>query len=538
MMRWRWSYLLLVCVLLVGASCADDSLDPEPNDKEAIGSDLSGGLDLPDPLESDGPLPAYQTQAEVDEAGKADALDVRGSYESIYGVTRAPSGRVRAMAEWEPSDGVLVAWQDGMDGFIVNLIGSLHRAAPVYVVTPDLSYSRSLENYFARVGFDTSRIHFFEYANDAFWTRDFGPITVELGDGTPAFVDMGYYWNRRRDDAVPTLLGSFFDVPVYRPPLSTEGGNFMTNGEGLCAVTEWMLEENPRYSSQSLANEMADYLGCSQLVILERMSGEGTGHIDMFAKFTGPNTVLVGEYDPRVDPTNAAILDRNAERLASLRLADGSRLRVVRIPMPDHYYDVYPSFTNSLLLNGTAFVPTYRNASHLEQAAVNAYLEALPDGYEVVLIDSTDVIQIGGAIHCTAMAFNVGRSHGSSSQPAPTTPPSTTERFATSPDAPIQDGQVTPSTIRVASDVSGWVDGSIEVAVDIRHSYVGDLLLTLEHEGRRVVLFDGSGPGQDLHQRFATDAFRDTSYAGDWILYVADRATRDEGRLESWSVAF
>lgn len=119
-------------------------------------------------------------------------------------------------------------------------------------------------------------------------------VAVDLADGGAGFVDARYYHDRRRDDAVPTLLSRTLDVPVYRPDLMTAGGNF-------------------------------------------------TGHVDMFAKFTAEDTVLVGRYDPAVDPQNADILDWNAERLAGLTLADGRPLRVVRIPMPTGSGDVYRS---------------------------------------------------------------------------------------------------------------------------------------------------------------------------------------------------
>ena len=54
--------------------------------------------------------------------------------------------------------------------------------------------------------------------------------------GVPKFVDPRYYNERRRDDAIPTLMGRYFVTEVYRPAVATEGGNFMSNGEGICVV--------------------------------------------------------------------------------------------------------------------------------------------------------------------------------------------------------------------------------------------------------------------------------------------------------------
>lgn len=526
---------LLALAFLV-ASCAENDVNPVDTGEK---SDLTAGLELPEVGESDGLLPAYQTEAEVEEAGKADAIDLRASYEEIYGITAAPQGTVRALAEWEPVDGVLVSWTDGMDDYLTNLVEVLHRSTTVYVITPNLSYSQSLERYFRQMGINTDRIRFFEYSHEAFWTRDFGPVTVELANGRPAFVDTSYYWNRRRDDAVPTLMGAYFDVDVYRPRISSEGGNFMTNGQGLCATTTWMLEENTHFNSQGLADEMQRYFGCRQTIILERMAGEGTGHIDMYAKFTQDDTVLVGQYDSYVDSTNAAILDRNAERLANITLPDGRPLQVVRIPMPTPRYPVYGSYTNSLLINNTAIIPSYSGSRHLEDAVVSAYRQALPAGYNIVLLDSTNVIELGGAVHCTTMSFNTRPiSSGSTpSTPDPVVEPSSSDRYSTSPGYSIRDNSTTTSVLTVPTHEVDLA-GTIDIELRIEHTYVGDLYIVLEHGGVRALVYEGTGPGQDLFNTYRTDLFDQTSRAGNWTLSISDRANLDEGTLQSWAVTF
>ena len=67
---------------------------------------------------------------------------------------------------------------------------------------------------------------------------------------------------------------------------------------------------------------MNRWLGCDQTHFLETLEGERTGHIDLFAKFTQPDTVVLGRYDAATDPENAARMERNAARLARIRLAD------------------------------------------------------------------------------------------------------------------------------------------------------------------------------------------------------------------------
>ena len=544
---------LALALALISAGCGVDD-QPAPNpDSEAGAEDATplAGLEgsLPEPTAVEGILPVYQSEREL-RAAKTDRIDVRASFNEIYGVTDAPSGRLRAIAEFEPADGVLIAWSGDLSVFFADLVQAIGDASTVYIVTPDLSYTGALRDYLLEERVDLSNTKFFEYAHEAFWARDYGPWVVETSDGSPAFVDVGYYPDRQRDDAIPTLVGAYFDVPTYRPDFAAEGGNFMANGEGVCAVTNWMLQQNGLSSGGPLEQRLRDYMGCDQTVIVERLDGEGTGHIDMFAKFLSPGVVLVGDYDSRVEPVNAAILDRNAAQFARVVRPNGRRLQVVRIPMPRAGHPVYRSYTNSLLINGVAVVPIYDTDRGLEDEVVRIYRQALPAGYEINLVDSSDIIEYGGAVHCVTMGFQTGsvRPGGLTTpdpepepepdpepdpQPEPQPEPAG-EGWTVRADAPIRDRQVTESRITVPAG-QGAVQ-TVSVTVDIAHTYRGDLTLALAHQGADALIYRGEGNGQDLRQTFTTTAFRGADAGGEWTLLVADNADQDEGTLVSWTL--
>ncbi|MCA9543663.1 MAG: agmatine deiminase family protein, partial [Myxococcales bacterium] len=313
-----------------------------------------------------------------------------------------------------------------------------------------------------------------------------------------------------------------------------EGGNFMTNGEGLCVATEWLVEQNyPKSASQVRAIAKA-HLGCDELVILERLEGEGTGHVDMYAKFLDRDTVLVGTYDRREDPTNAALLDRNAQQLARLGLD------VVRIPMPRPTYPVYRSYTNSLIVNDTVLVPTYRADRSRESEAVAIYRRELP-GHRVVTLDAEDAIQLGGAIHCVTMGFVLeGRGPVIPRDPEPVRPEPEPEpevgAYTSAPQSAIRDGYRTRDVIAV--DDAGLA-GSVTVQVDIRHTYVGDLRVVLSHAGKEVELhrFAG-GDADDLQRAYPVEAFTGLPKAGEWVLSVEDHYDGDQGTLAAWGLSF
>jgi agmatine/peptidylarginine deiminase len=177
----------------------------------------------------------------------------------------------------------------------------------------------------------------------------------------------------------------------------------MTNGEGLCVTTTSLAVSNQSLPFTELTRAVGGALGCTKLVFLESPRDEPTGHVDMIAKFTRPNTVLVGSFDAETRPGDAATMDRNAKLLAGIRLHRSKRLRVLRIPMPDPDDGVFRSYTNSLLVNGTAVVPTYGGDPVVEAAALEAYRNALPRVWKVATVDASDAILLGGAVHCAAL---------------------------------------------------------------------------------------------------------------------------------------
>ena len=132
---------------------------------------------------------------------------------------------------------------------------------------------------------------------------------------------------------------------------------------------------------------MYDFLGCERSVILEPLIGEGTGHIDMFSKLVGPNTMLLGDYRESDDPMNAALLDRNARRIERFAQESAWPLEVIRVPMPrSRRSGAYPSYTNSLIVNDLVIIPVYPRQPRYEMEALEAYRRALGSEYSLVTL--------------------------------------------------------------------------------------------------------------------------------------------------------
>ena len=527
----RFAGLMIVAIVHLGCTDATGVNDAP--------LDISGGLDLP--LPTRGVLSKAETPQEQRQT-KADEFDVRGSYRDIYGESQPPRGPVRAIAEFENTDAVLIAWEQGLGTFLLDLIAAVSQASEVWVLTWDLRESNTVRELLTLRNAELSQVKFFEFPHESFWTRDYGPISVVDQDGKTIFVDPKYYPQRRRDDAVPTLMSRFFDVDVARPALSTEGGNFMTNGEGICVVTEWLLQENPNLSAQRVQQIQDQYFGCRRTIVLERLEREGTGHVDMFAKFLSPDTILVGAYD-QTDPQNAALLDRNVARLQDFAAANDWDLNIVRIPMPSGGNGVYRSYTNSLIVNDLVIVPTYRADRRYEAEALRIYRGAMSAGYTVVGLDAEDAIQLGGAVHCTTMGF-ITASLPTETAPSvpnitldtssPSGQPSTTAR--SEPMLNIEDEQTSTDVIEV--DSTG-LTFKVRLDLDISHTYLGDLVVDLVHDDLRVNVIRNMGSGaQSLVRSYEIDVPRGVERSGAWRLIIRDTASQDVGVLNSWSLTF
>lgn len=84
----------------------------------------------------------------------------------------------------------------------------------------------------------------------------------------------------------------------------------------------------------------------------------------------------------------------------------------------------------------------------------------------------------------------------------------------------------------------------IEVAVDITHTYIGDLTVTLlSPAGTQVVLHNRSGGSQDNILRTfrfadtpALQTLRGQPLQGVWKLRVADLERVDVGKLNRWAL--
>jgi subtilisin-like proprotein convertase family protein/C1A family cysteine protease len=81
---------------------------------------------------------------------------------------------------------------------------------------------------------------------------------------------------------------------------------------------------------------------------------------------------------------------------------------------------------------------------------------------------------------------------------------------------------------------------TVNVTLDITHTYIGDLLVALvSPDGTRVVLHDKAGGSADnLKKTYTPAGFVGKVITGNWTLQVSDTASSDTGTLNAWSIEF
>lgn len=297
-----------------------------------------------------------------------------------------PAGPVRNPAEWEPSEGVLVRWPLGIS---VALVAEMSEDVMVTTLVANASEEQAARNAYAAGGVRMDHVGFVYAGTDSIWVRDYGPWFI-FDDGKLAIVDHIYNRPRPRDDVVPQAIGNAWGLPVFGMDLVTTGGNHMSDGLGTSASTDLVYDENPEKTPDQIARIMRDYLG-NEYMVLEDIQAGGIHHIDCWAKFLGPSTVMVKDV-PLSDPTWDDLKAR-ADFFAQQISPWGVPYTVVRVFCPSGTF-----YTNSLILNDKVLVPLFGNSQ--DSIALSTYAAAMP-GYEVLGFSGSWAHE--DALHCRTM---------------------------------------------------------------------------------------------------------------------------------------
>jgi agmatine deiminase len=300
--------------------------------------------------------------------------------------TAAPTGVIRNPAEWEPSQGVIIRWPLGIS---VAIVAEMSENLMVTCIVANSSEETSARNSFTSGGVTMSHVQFLQAPTNTYWTRDYGPWFI-FDDGEMAIVDPIYNRPRPQDDVIPQAIGTAWGMTVFGMDLITPGGNHMSNGLGMSMSSDLVYNENPTKTHAQVDSIILAYLGNDYTVMVD-VETSGIHHIDCWAKFLNPTTIMVKDV-PSSDPSYAALNNR-AQFLSQQISAWGRPYTIVRVYCPSG-----TAYTNSIILGNKVLVPTFTNT--YDAVAIQTYQNAMP-GYEI--IGFTGSWLDDDAIHCRAM---------------------------------------------------------------------------------------------------------------------------------------
>jgi len=338
----------------------------------------------------------------------------------------------RMPAEWELHQATWITWPhyraDWSGKFATipwvyaEIVRHLHLHERVKILVRNNKLEKRARRLLSQSNVNLGQIDFHHMATNRGWLRDAGPIFVRQGQSRSGdvrilnwrFNGWSKYSNCRRDDTIPDKVSRLLGLKQWRPATTNpkrrvvmEGGSIEVNGRGTLLTTEECLlspiqARNPGLSRDSLETLFHEYLGVRKVIWLgQGIAGDDTnGHIDDFARFVNPTTVVVAVEADSQD-VNYSPLRANWKRLQSATDQDNQPLRVVELPMPRPLFfrshRLPASYANFYIANQTVLVPTFNDPNDRLALAI---LSRLFPKRTVVGIHSVELVWGLGTLHC------------------------------------------------------------------------------------------------------------------------------------------
>lgn len=300
------------------------------------------------------------------------------------------------------------------------------------------------------VDLDRVELIFHELAYGAI--QDPGPYFLRTAQGL-AVADYRLNHPDPRAEAMDRTLAAAIGLPSIQSRLVSEGGARQSNGRGILLLSR--VVEQVRNPGWSLADIEAEHLrvhGARKIVWLERGPadeewgkltdgrwGIGTGgHVDVFARFANPSTILLAEVSRVQRETHAIMaetherMERNFDLLRAASDQNGQPFTIIRVPVPDpiiasiesdqinvaerswlpgaraggtiEYY-LPASYLNFIIANGVVVSCRLHGPGlgerfrETDRQAMQVLEQAFP-GRRILQIEVTPLLHGGGGLHC------------------------------------------------------------------------------------------------------------------------------------------
>jgi agmatine/peptidylarginine deiminase len=338
--------------------------------------------------------------------------------ESPQAVKKPHAPFPRLIADFEPQRALVLSvsdWQPHHAPVFQQIVDKTHGHLDLIVLCNTQAQFVMVMGWLDSMGERSTHLHFVLLELDTIWLRDFGPLFAETAEGQTQLLDFLYAGERPKDERLPHVWAERTKTKLVQVPFTLQGGNLLGNGQHFAIATSRIFNDNAIlfpyptpgmdtvYEGRKIVFEaFLESCNLEQFIILEPLQFEATRHVDMFATFVSPQKVVVASVDPRVDPINAAILDRNARRLQAVAV-EGKPLEVYRLPIPPRNGLSWSAFTNLIFANDLVLMPIYdTDPRPMVENALNLYRSLLPN-HQIETVDISSFKQLQGELHCLSL---------------------------------------------------------------------------------------------------------------------------------------
>lgn len=314
------------------------------------------------------------------------------------------------------------------------------------------------------LNFDPELVHLIPWDADTYWTRDYCPwwvkykdkdiyavskhIYTSLGGGSVGMIEGAENVNPREgsgifrcnDDYGAVKISDYFNSPIRKrnnaawaddkkllhiephrwffSGLLNVGGNYMATSQGVIASSYLVATQNelpndadPEHPDKKSIDERMKYimeqtnrfLGANTYHVLTDPTGTYIGHIDCWGKFLSDDKIIIAK-------TQSKQVNEGLDAIEDYFNKAG--FKTFRVTCPNIYVAneseapaTTAPYTNSLILNNHVYIPLC-GIKEYDDAAINAYKEAMGDGYVIEgIIGKKETPWLGtDALHCRTNA--------------------------------------------------------------------------------------------------------------------------------------
>lgn len=310
----------------------------------------------------------------------------------------APTGPVHCTAEYEPVEGILLAWES-----FNTILAEIARwvttdgNADVYVVVDNAAEQITAATAIQAAGANMNRVRFLVRTTDTVWIRDYGPRYIYEGN-CRAIIDHVYNRPRPNDDALPTFFGQYKHHARYNLPLTHGGGNFHLGALGDSFCTRLINNENPGRTEQQIHDLWQQYQNLDTTFFTPfPTTVDLTQHIDMWMQVCGDRTAVIADWPLNAGSTQDVICDGAT---VTLQARGWTVHRVPGRSVGGNHY----TYTNVIICNDLVLIPTYTNASVTQHnAPALATWQAAMPGKIIRQINCEQMVASAGVMHCICM---------------------------------------------------------------------------------------------------------------------------------------